>query len=300
MTITRETYSTTVVEFGVGCDDGNGPIFYAVPVDTNVQAALHDMVQSTWTAMQKDESGPAQYQPSEKHSGTEYLFVYPGDELDTGVRDLHEADNLPVDTNALDEPTNIFCYFVRLRDGTQRHVTAIRRAIQFKGVLKKKLVRIISDSLEIVTDNIFKLDSDFDIIIDSERTHIWRPSAFEFLCDLKKAILDAVPINVTSIQSKLVFMDLTSIEKYASTRPRAARYLASIIGQDLSGVDCRALTELCQSTGVELEEDDGKISVAGPHVMGFLEVLDRRRYQIELVPDTPECFRAGSRRKIGA
>jgi hypothetical protein len=32
--------------------------------------------------------------------------------------------------------------------------------------------------------------------------------------------------------------------------------------------------------------------------MDFLEVLDRRRYQLELVKGTPERFRASSRKKI--
>ncbi len=32
--------------------------------------------------------------------------------------------------------------------------------------------------------------------------------------------------------------------------------------------------------------------------MGFLEVLDRRRYEVQLVKNSPEHFRAGSRTKI--
>jgi hypothetical protein len=34
--------------------------------------------------------------------------------------------------------------------------------------------------------------------------------------------------------------------------------------------------------------------------MGLLEVLDRRRYEVELVKDSPERFKAASRRKIDA
>lgn len=32
--------------------------------------------------------------------------------------------------------------------------------------------------------------------------------------------------------------------------------------------------------------------------MGFLEVLDRRRYEVKLVPDEPEQFRAPSRTRL--
>jgi hypothetical protein len=33
--------------------------------------------------------------------------------------------------------------------------------------------------------------------------------------------------------------------------------------------------------------------------MDFLEVLDRRRYELELVKGSPEQYKAASRRKIG-
>jgi len=40
------------------------------------------------------------------------------------------------------------------------------------------------------------------------------------------------------------------------------------------------------------------MKAAESSVMGFLEVLDRRRYRVELVKGSGERFKAGSRRKI--
>ncbi len=40
------------------------------------------------------------------------------------------------------------------------------------------------------------------------------------------------------------------------------------------------------------------MTVSTVHVMGFLEVLDRRRYELELVGGHPERFKAGSRTPI--
>ena len=70
--------NVTVTEFGVGRDDGDGQTFVAVPVDADVQGALREMVQATWDAMQRDEDGPAKYEPSEKHGSTEYLYSAAG------------------------------------------------------------------------------------------------------------------------------------------------------------------------------------------------------------------------------
>lgn len=290
-----------VTEFGVGRDDGNGRTFVAVPVDADVQAALREMAQATWDAMQKDEDGPAAYQPSEKHGSTEYLYLPLGDDLASSVRDLHEAANLDIDASALADPSDVFCYFARLTDSKKRHLTALRRATQFKGVLKSKgrLVRMLDDSLRVIEDTVFKLDNDFDLLIDSGNVHILRPSGFEVAGKLEQAILDAVAENITAIRKDLTFVEFAGIEEYASKHPRAARYLASIRGQkETKNIDKSALKKLCKQTGVEVKESGGKIIVDDSHVMGFLEVLDRRRYEVELVKDSPERFRAGSRRKI--
>ena len=147
-------------------------------------------------------------------------------------------------------------------------------------------------------DNVFKLDSDFDLLLDSAYTHIWRPSAFEFLGGLKQAILNAVPDNIGVIAADLPFIELSGIEEYAKSRPRAARYLASIRSQSLQGIDRDALVALCNRTDVSVRDMNGKIEVNTGDEMGFLEILDRRRYRIELGPGQPERFRASSRVRI--
>ena len=289
----------TITEFGVGQDNGNDPKFTAVPGDANVQIALCEMARATWNAMQKHEDGPAQYQPSEKYGSTAYLFVPSNDNLDTAVRKLHEAQNLPIDGMALNDLSNVFCYFfARFADDQGRRLTALRRASHFKGMLKHRLARLLSDTLTIVEDKIFKLDTDFDLLVDSEYTYILRPSAFEFLGGLKQAILDAVPSNIVSIQEDMAFMDFGDVQNYASKRPRAARYLASVRTQNLGGITREALVSSCRAAGVKLEETAGVVKVADRDVMGFLEVLDRRRYQVELIPGTPEQFKAASRSRI--
>ena len=291
--------NVTVAEFGVGRDDGDGQAFVAVPVDADVQGALREMVQATWDAMQNDEDGPAKYQPSEKHGSTEYLYLPLEDTMASSVRAVHEATNLDIEGGSLDEPGEVFCYFVRLTDKNKRRLTALRRASQFKGVLRKRLIRFVSDSLRLIDDHVFKLDSDFDLLVDSANVHILRPSGFEFAGKLQQAILDAVPENIKAIRKDLAFVEFDGIEAYAGKRPRAARYLASIRGQEeIKNIDKALLKNLCKQTGVEVKESKGKVIITEGHEMAFLEVLDRRRYEVSLVREKPERYRAASRRKI--
>jgi hypothetical protein len=204
-----------------------------------------------------------------------------------------------MDHNVLSDPSSVFCYFARMTDKQRRRLTALRRASQFKGVLKNRLIRFVTDALRIIEDKVFKLDTDFDLLIDGKNIHILRPSGFEFTSRLQEALLAAVPHNIKAIQHDMPFVDFASIQDYASHRARAARHLASIRGQkETTNIDKQAFKKLCKDTGVEIHESQGKIAVREDHVMGFLEVLDRRRYELELVKGSPERFKAASRRKL--
>lgn len=301
MTLEFDLQDVAVTEFGIGRDDGDGQVFVAVPVDADVQAALREMVQATWDAMQAHEDGPVPYEPSEKHAPTEYLTVPIEDDLAEAIRQLHEAAMLDFASNALTEPGNLFGYFARLTDKRGRRLTALRRATQFKGVLKKRLIRLVSDSMRLIEDRVFKLDNDFDLLVDTSQVHILRPSGFEFAGRLQQVILESVPKNMKSMRTDLPFVEFDGIEAYAVKRPRAARYVASIRGQkETRNIDKAALKRLCKSTGVEVKESKGRLVIAEGHEMGFLEVLDRRRYEVSLVREAPERYRAAARKKIDA
>lgn len=291
------TIQTT--QFGVGRDDGDEHAFHCIMVDTGVQNALAEMASATLDSMQQLTNEPVRYEPSEKHSGCEHVYLPLDDDLAVRMRNLHEAVNLDIDQDALSDTQAIFCYFTKFTDGQGRHLTALRRATQFKGVLKSRLIQLGTDALRMVEDRVFKLDNDFDLLIDSLRVHILRPSGFEFAGKLQEAILGAVVENVEILQSELSFVKFNNIQVYASTHPRAARYLASIRSQqEVARIDQQHLIEACGATGVEVTEDGGEIVVDERNIMGFLEVLDRRRYEVKLVPEEPEQYRAPSRTRL--
>jgi len=302
MPLAFDLQSVTVTEFGVGRDEEEEQSFTLVPVDTSVQTALGEMARDTWSAMEELDEAPPEYEPSEKHASSEYLVVPFASGLATALRQLHQAENLPLSAAALSDPRDVFCYFTRMTDGAGRRLTAVRRATQFKGVLQSRgLMRFIDDALQIIEESVLRLDSDFDLLVDSDTVHILRPSGFEFVGQLQDAVLAAAPTNVKAVRKDLHFVDFTAIEGYATKHPRAARYLASIVAQNATkDISKSALKAQCKRTGVDVGESKGKITVDEGQVMGFLQVVDRRRYHLELVKGTPESFVAGSRRKLGS
>jgi hypothetical protein len=298
MTLNLSFDSIKSIEFGVGRDEDGKETFFLVPVDENVQTALKEMVEDTWGAM-REEGEPREYEASEKYASQEYVFVSTNESLVERLTALHRA-NLPINSLALKEPGAIFTYFAKLTDSKGRWVTAVRRATQFKGILKSRLLQFITDALKLVEDSTFKLDSDFDLLIDSAKVHILRPSGFEFIAELQEAIREAVPNNVASIQKDIPFVDFEIIGEYAASHTRAARHLASIRSQrETQNISQALLKRACKTHGVDLLVKNGKITVLAGSEMDFLDILDRRMYELELVEGSPERYRAGSRLKIG-
>ncbi|MYF36339.1 MAG: DUF4868 domain-containing protein [Synechococcus sp. SB0678_bin_12] len=299
MNLIFDLNNVQVTEFGVGFRDSSSYDFFQVPTDQKVQTILQNMILATWKAMKENSSTPKKYSPAEKHASTEYLYLeIREDILCQSLIYLHQANNLQIDISAVNDLSRVLCYFVKLTDTQNNQLTAIRRALQFKAGVKKKFMRLGKDMLEVVEDNVFRLDNDFDILIDAENIHIWRPTSFEILGNLQQEILDAVPRNVNSIKEYLTFIELDSIENYAKKHPRAAKYLASIKEQKLSGITYTALKQCCEETNVRISTSGDRINIDQKNIMGFLEVLDRRRYQSNLVPSEPESFRASSREKL--
>jgi hypothetical protein len=85
---------------------------------------------------------------------------------------------------------------------------------------------------------------------------------------------------------------LKDLDDYLKLDPDSA---TSVITKAIRDGARRALY---RRTKVKIQEANGRIVVLADQMMGFLEVLDRRGYEVQLVKNSPEHFRAGSRTKI--
>ncbi|MFS3858465.1 Kiwa anti-phage protein KwaB-like domain-containing protein [Proteus mirabilis] len=301
MPINFDFENVNITEFGLGLDSPNRD-FVFVPVDEVVQKSLVEMVSLTKSQMQDRASSVGRYQPSEKYASIEYLTFSLNDPLVQELKILHESENVPEDCNAFDNINQCFAYFVKLTDNNRQRITAVRRSTQFKTLIKKRhrLVQYVDNTLKSLEETVFKLDNDFDFIIQNDLIHILRPSGLEFTAQLQKAIMDAVPVNIASIASEIDFVNFDSISQYAQNHPRAARYIASIKSQsEAINISQDKLERYCEKTNVVTKKVEGKIILDSSQIMGFLEVLDRRRYEIDLKDDgESEVYRAPSRSRV--
>jgi hypothetical protein len=285
------------IEFGVGRETDDGAEFVSIPTDEDIKTALRDMASQTWAAISEHEE--VTFAPAEKYDSEENVVTATNGDYAGVLATLHRAEMLPIVANALNEPERIFCYFARLSNRNRNRLTCVRRATQFKGILKSRLIQVITDALKIVEGRTFKLDNDFDVLIDNENIHILRAAGFVVLSDIEEIVLGAVPQNIERLQDHLPFVDFTPISAYASAHSRAAKVLASICSEgEANDVSRERLVAACNECGAEVEIDRDRIRPRAGHELNFLYVLDRRLFRVQLVEGRIERYQAGSRRPV--
>ena len=289
-------------QFGVGQKLGDRIEYSLLPADETVQYALIREVNSALSIIGENSDSQMHFDPAEKYAGNEYVVLPLQHELAVSLAELHKANNLPLYTPEFQRLKGAFCYFLRATDGSRRRITALNRASQFKTTLGRqgRLMVWASDSLRVIPDPVMQLNVGFDIVIDSKFIHIFHPASFRTLGNVEEEIAKAVPRNIEAISRATPYVNWGNVEEYATTHPRAASLLSSIRTNGYTeNLDKAALKSLCENTGVEIDESGGQIAVQQGEILAFLEVIDRRRYEIGLVPNTPEQYRASSRSRLG-
>ena len=288
--------NSKVMEFGVGRRNGGKHTFESVPVNMEVKSELHKYARATLNKMQSQDG--VEYDPSDETASAKYVRLPLNSEMARVFAEIQSAENLP----KTPDPTSIsggFCYFIHLIDGEHRRLSAVRKITKFSS-LGKGFYYWMEGILKPVSNPIFKLDSIFDLLIDSEYVHILHPKKFESIGNLKQFVLDSVEKNVRIIQENLPFVNTEPIKDYASERVRAARYLASIrVHNWTESIDKNELKRACADNDVKFTETGGLLDVS-EDIDGFLEILDRRRYNTKLIAGKSEQFKAASRHKINA
>ena len=284
------------VNFGVCLDTEAGESNRLVPCDQGVQSALKEMLAETVAAFTTDRAQIDEFSPAEKYGATERLRLPLDSEWVRKHRQVFAAENLPTDTHGLDKPSDLVSYFAIFRDGGGEKLMAFRRAAQFKGVVEKHLLTVINDALCLAPDRLFKLDTDFDFLIFDGQILIWRPSGFIFTAEMDGQIAACATTNVDRISEEVTCVDFTSLREFVSTHKLAMRLVAAIkIRNDLDSISRTRLRAECRDSGVKVIQKDGKLMPAAGNEMGFLMLLDRRRYTVTLIDKQPETYEAPSR-----
>lgn len=297
--------SITNIEFGLCSKNENGEERYAlIPIDRSVQNILTDMLVTTKSKLDSHKGVQKvleEYEPAQKYSDTEKLWISLDDENVIKIKTLYNTNNINTDASVLSNVDKLYFYFGIFHLSNGLKVVAFRRTAQFKGIVKAKsrLVKFIDDSLKSETDDIFKLDNDFDFIVTDQKIFILRPNAFAIIADLNEYILKNAADAIETISQSITFIGFDSIAKYVSKRIRAAKLIASLRSRDdLDQISPDLFKEACRQNNIKFEEKNGHMLPAKGYELGFLQALDRRRFWAELIQGQKEHYEAPNRRGI--
>ena len=205
-------HEITSVEFCVSVRDGEDYTNYLVPSQHNVQNALKEMLGNTTRQLEASDDDWQAFELSEKYAARETLIADLASEEMATISALYDEEGWTSNPAALTAsaatPANIPYYFAVFRDSLERKLLGVRQAAQFKGVLTKRLIRLLDDSLTMIEDRVFKLDNDFDFLITSQHVYILHPGGFERIAQMEK------------------FVSAKAREKTASTRELADAIIA--------------------------------------------------------------------------
>lgn len=270
-----------------------------LPIAPSVQQELRSMLRATITKLGLPGSAAKMphFQPAEKYASEDPVKLPLSTDYLQDLRGVVALRNLPSDANALRDITQLEYYYVVFVDNKGRTLHAFRRASQFKGILKSKLAFIDAGVLTMSQRPIFRLDNDFDYLVDDDTAYILRPSGFEFTTNVHTLVLAAAIENSAAIQQAATFLDLGGVGRYAATHARSARLLAAIKSRDNLHLTSRSLlAAACRNYGIAIQNPRGGLLCPDPgHEYEFLCILDRRAYIAKLIANQPERYEAASR-----
>ena len=289
------------IEFGICTIIEKQQAIVRIPIDDSVRTMLYEMHEEFYNTYFAIEGESEQYQASAKYGATEKLIIPLNNEHLSSLRELYNQNNIPIANIALGEIANSITYYFaifRHRNGAKQ--IAIKRPSQFKGLLRKKLIHLIDDTLQVLPDNIFKLDNDFDFIIHENIIDILHPTGFNFIANIEDEILRSAADATRQLSVRIQFVNFNYLSDFVGHSKTAAKLIASIKSRDdLERTSQQKLLEKCTRIGVIVREENGQILPDEAHIVRFLEILDRRGYDFDILDDDiPEIYVAASRKRV--
>ena len=290
--------------FGVATRVRGEVSFFNIQTGNDVLEELEEMAKTTWKQMLEVDGVPIAYDPSEAYPAKQHLTIGLGEEPADLFWDLQQTVDLnPGGREILDNPRTIFCYFARFIDANGRSLVAMRRSSTFKGAVTRQArgvphrLMIWRNGLMLIEGNVFRLDSQFDLLIDNQEVRILHAAGFEQIGGLRTLIQDAAIENVQHMQAQLPFVAGDFDDPEWQVPVGIARKLAALRQVRLEGLTVDSLRRQCEIKNVPFNErPDGALGFERADVGDLLDVLTRHIFVDELIPGEPEVYRAPSRR----
>ena len=275
---------------------------YFVPTDGPTQAALGSILQSTKHAFDGIATVWEELDISEDYGARRRIYAQRDSEFMkemSAIFDIGALEDLP---DVQDHVGDIEYYFALFIDGNGDRIVGIRKATQFKGTVKarNRLVRLVDDTLKLIQEDVLRLDEEFDILVTDDHVFILNMTRAEQVAKIVEQVAATAADKVQIIQDTLPFLDLQRIKETISQHPRVARNAASVAANPhLAGFQQEPIEALAAKHGIKFKKlPNGRLQCRVADNAKLLELLDARRYHLDLSGDGGDPYRATGRQKV--
>ncbi len=274
---------------------------YFVATDAQIKNALKDVIGATVAAFEQLDGDWELHDISEDYGDRRPVYAPRDTDYLTELSAIFDAGEFSDMANAQQRAHDIDYYFGVFYDSQGRKAVGIKKGTQLKGTLaaRNKLMRLADDSLRMVEEDVLKLDREFDAIITDKHIFMLKVRSVEYLANIVEHVAGAAANKVQEIHQKVAFVDFSRIQEDIAKHPKMARMAASIATRnDLEQIRQDRVEELAEHHGLVLKEIDGRLQCRRQDEAKLLEILDARRYQLDLTETGPVPYRATGRQKV--
>lgn len=290
------------VDFGVSLRSYGD--MYFVPTDLATKEALKAILQATRNAFVGLPGNWELHDISEDYGERRKVYAPRDSEFMTEFSAIYQAGTLTDLSNIHNHARDVDYYFAVFRDAQNRRAVGIRKATKLKGMLnsRNRLMRLVDDTLVLIENDVLHLDTEFDVIVTDVDVFILNMRSMEQVGKIVQHVAMTAVSKIQAIQNAVTFLDLTRIAKNIAHHPRMARHAASIAANpNLSHFQKSVIETHASQHGIKFKVlANGQLQCRKTDEAKLLELLDARRYHIDLAGNGGDPYRATARQKVTA
>lgn len=274
---------------------------YFVPTDAPIKNALKEVLSATVAGFEQLDGDWEPHDISEDYGDRRRVYAPRDTDYLADLSAIFDAGDLDDLSNAHEHVPDIDYYFGIFHDNQGRKAVGIKKGTQLKGTLgaRNKLMRLADDSLQMIEDDVLKLDREFDAIITDGHVFMLKVRSVEYLANIVEHVAGAAAHKVQQIHDIIDFLDFSRIQADIAKHPKMARMAASIAARnDLAQVRRDRVEELAVHHGLVLKTVGGRLQCRRQDEAKLLEILDARRYHLDLTATGPVPYRATGRQRV--
>lgn len=290
------------VNFGVSLRSSGD--MYFIPTDGATKEALKGTLRTTRNIFAGLPTDWELHDISEDYGDRRRIYAPRNSEFMAELSAVYDAGALDDLTNIHDHAGDVDFYFAEFRDNQNRRAVGIRKATKLKGTLsaRNRLMRLIDDTLVLIEEDVLHLDTEFDVIVTDANAFILNPRQTEQMAKIVEHVAATAAAKVQAIHDAIPFLDLTRIAAKISKHPRMARHAASVASNpNLANFQRPQIEALAAQHGIKFAElEGGRLQCRVIDEARLLELLDARRYHLDLHGNGGDPYRATARQRVSA